>query len=545
MDLLKQKMESDLQSLKETLDTLNVSVSNLSVCLQEHKEQTTAELAHLQTSLSSTQSSLTHQSGQLNTLDDLPSKLDTLNTSFSQHQQQTTADLAHLQASFKTTQSYLANQTGQLSKLDDLSSKLDNLNTSFSQHQQQTRDELTHLQTSLNSTHSSHNTELNRKLDDLYSKMCGLYSEVGTLSFKLDTQEKSLSQHQQQTIAELTRLQTSLNSTQYSNNTQINKEMDSISTELCFKLDTLNTSLTQHQQQTTAELAHLQNSFNSKLDSLMATAAHLSSDHQEIQTSISDVQCIGTQQGLQDNLTHQLEMTKENVTLTPKEYSCGGTGGWRRVVHLDMTDPHTTCPSGRNMTGYSKRTCGRYTAGFRFCSSATFPVSGGEYSRVCGRIKAYQWGPTTAFRNYHTSRVTTIDGAYAGGVSLTHGTPRNHIWTFVAGLSESNPSWSYVCPCDANSTIHIPPFVGNDYFCESGINKPWDINTDATLHSNDILWDGEDCLPSSTCCSQHNPPYFTKQLPTPTTNDIETRICLRNQYPRGNIAVELVELYVQ
>ena len=431
-------MENNFQSLKETLDTVNDSVSNLSVCLKEHKEQTTAELAHLQTSLNSTQSSLANQTGQLSKLDDLPSKLDTLNTSLSQHQLQTTAELAHLQTSLNSTQSSLANQTGQPSKLDDLPSKL----------------------------------------------------------------------------------------------------------------DTLNTSLSRYQLQTTAELALLKTSLNSKLDSLMATAAHLSSDHQEIQTDISDVQCMDTQQSLQNNLTHQLETIKDCIE-SPPVYSCGGTGGWRRVVYLDMTDPHTTCPSGWNMTGYSKRTCGRNNTGLSTCSSATFPVSGGEYSRVCGRIKAYQWGGTVAFESYHQNRVTTIDGAYVSGVSVTHGTHQNHIWTFVAGITEGNPTWG-VCPCDATYTIRIPPFVGNDYFCESGINRPWDEVIDYRLHSNDTLWDGEDCLPSSTCCSQHNPPYFTKQLPTPTTDDIEARICLSwlfhtlyHSLHNANLAVELVELYVQ
>ena len=377
MDLLRQKVESDHQSLRETLDTLNDSVSNLSVCLQEHKE--------------------------------------------------------HVRISHNSTQFSLANQTGQLNnKLDSLSSKLNTLNTSFSQHQ----------------------------------------------------------------------------------------------------------------QQTTAELAHLQTSLNSKLDSLMATTTQLTSDHQELQTNISDVQCMDTQQSLQVNLTHQLETIKDCIESQPV-YSCGGTGGWRCAVYLDMTDPHTTCPSGWKMTGYSKRTCGRNSNGYRTCSSATFPVSGGEYNRICGRIKAYQYGATLAFTSYHSRLVTTIDGAYACGVSVTHGTPRNHIWTFVAGASEGNPTKYDVCPCDANSTIRIPPFVGNDYFCESGINEPWSYPRHRTLHPNDTLWDGEDCLPSSTCCSQHNPPYFTKQLPTPTTDDIEARICLYHPLRYANVAVELVELYVQ
>ena len=319
-------------------------------------------------------------------------------------------------------------------------------------------------------------------------------------------------------------------------------------------LDTLNDSvsnlsvcLQEHKEQTTAELAHLHtslNSTNSKLDSLTATAAQLSYDHQEIQTNISDVQCMDTQQSLQVNLTHQLETIKDCIE-SPPVYSCGGTGGWRRAVYLDMTGPHTTCPSGWNMTGYSKRTCGRNSTGYRTCDSATFPVSGGEYNRICGRIKAYQWGVTVAFLSYNNRYVTTIDGAYASSVVVTHGTPRNHIWTFVAGTSEGNPTRTWVCPCDATSTKRIPPFVGNDYFCESGINENWYSSYKYILHSNDTLWDGENCLPSSTCCSQHNPPYFTKQLPTPTTDDIEARICLYDPLQNENLAVELVELYVQ
>ena len=244
------------------------------------------------------------------------------------------------------------------------------------------------------------------------------------------------------------------------------------------------------------------------------------------------------------NLTHQLQDIQRNVTYILGPYTCGGTGGWRRVVYLDMTDSSTTCPSGWQLTGYSKRTCGRASDRSNTCDSVTFPVSGGEYSRVCGRIKAYQRGTTAAFYNYHNGGVTTIDGAYVSGISLTHNNPRQHIWTFAAGLSEGNPTWPHVCPCDASLTIHVPIFVGEDYFCETGLHEPWDSSRHITLH-NDTLWDGENCLSSSTCCSLHNPPYFVKQLPTPTTDDIEARICLRYNSRDDNIAVELVELYVQ
>ena len=421
--------------------------------------------------------------------------------------------------------------------LDTLNDTMSNLSMGLQEHKEQTRAELASLQTSLNSIHSSNAMQLNNKLDTLNSTQS---SNAMQLDNKLDGLSTEL----------CSKLDT-LNSTQSTNAMQLNNKLDDMSS----KTNAHHSIITEHQQQTTAELAHLQtslNSTNSKLDSLTATAAQLSSDHHEIQTNISDVQCMDTQpslqlhQNLHNNLTHQLKKIQDDVTFIRGPYTCGGTGEWRRVVYLNMADPHTTCPSGWNMTAYSKRTCGGNSTGVRTCSSATFPVSGGEYDSVCGRIKAYQWGNTVAFFNYHYGYVTTIDGAYASGVSVTHGTPRNHIWTFVTGLSEGNPASKSVCPCDATSTIRIPPFVANDYFCESGVNERWRGGSrHLTLHPNDTLWDGEDCLSSSTCCSLHNPPYFVKQLPTSTADDIEARICLVYPLWAENVAVELVELYVQ
>ena len=220
-------------------------------------------------------------------------------------------------------------------------------------------------------------------------------------------------------------------------------------------------------------------------------------------------------------------------------HTCGGTGGWRRVVYLDMTDPNTNCPSGWQLTSHSKKTCGRVSTGSLTCDSVTFPVSGGDYTRVCGRIKGYQSGATDAFEAYHNGEVTTIDGAYVSGVSLTHGSPRQHIWTFAAGRSEDLSTRADVCPCDATTSIAVPPIVSGDYFCESGQNS----GDKDGFFPNDPLWDGDGCTASSTCCSFNNPPYFTKQLPSPTTDDIEARLCLKDY--NDDALIELIELYVQ
>ena len=246
------------------------------------------------------------------------------------------------------------------------------------------------------------------------------------------------------------------------------------------------------------------------------------------------------------------QLMKMNQSLTEQivnnsvRYACGGTANWRRAVYLDMTDPNTNCPSGWNMTGYSKRTCGRVSTGSRTCDSVFFPVSGGPYSQVCGRIRAYQWGLPDAFYGYNRGGEITIDSAYVSGVAVMHGSPRQHIWTFANGAWENyaTPTPSN-CPCEiGNNITSIPPFVGGDYFCESGYVYGSGVPA-YSFHSNDTLWDGEDCHSTSTCCSFHNPPYFTKTLNQTTTNDLELRMCHYHHINADNIAVELVELYVK
>ena len=227
-------------------------------------------------------------------------------------------------------------------------------------------------------------------------------------------------------------------------------------------------------------------------------------------------------------------------------YMCGGTGGWRRVVYFDMTDNSTTCPPNWQLEpGLPRRVCGRTTADSgpneHTCDSVNFTVTGGEYSRVCGQIRSYQYAETDGFETFNeeTLDVTSIDQAYISGVSLTHGSPRQHIWSFVAGRSEYERTLPDACPCDATIVINTPSFVGNDYFCESGVNSG---SIYGLFHADDPLWDGENCSSTSTCCSFNNPPYFTKDINT-TTDDLEVRICTWDS--SEDTPIELIELYVQ
>ena len=222
---------------------------------------------------------------------------------------------------------------------------------------------------------------------------------------------------------------------------------------------------------------------------------------------------------------------------------CNITGGWMRVTNLNMTDPNQQCPPGLRLVTSPIRTCWRESQTQSCVTVGVYPTHGHEYSRVCGRARAYQYDSPNAFL-ISNSGTRTVEETYVAGISLTHGrSPRKHIWTFAAARDETVASYSSNsgCPCtrpDLGFTGTVPAFVGQDYFCETGSRGTFQN----AFHSEDPLWDGEGCGPQSTCCSFNSPPWFCKQLPQPTTDDIEIRLCADS---REDVPLERVEIYVQ
>ena len=224
------------------------------------------------------------------------------------------------------------------------------------------------------------------------------------------------------------------------------------------------------------------------------------------------------------------------------------SGGRTRIANLDMSDPNQQCPPQWRQRNNPVRTCRRKDSKKSACDSVTFPVNGTTYSRVCGRVRAYQVGRTDAFLAFNRNNITSIESYYVDGVSITYGRrPREHVWTFAAARNEKwRGTLPQVCRCtninNPNAAnIQIPPFVGNDYFCDTGAAT--DTSTIQFLR-NDPLWDGKGCGPTSTCCELNNPPWFCKQLPAPTSDDIEVRICLFDINGFEDIAIEQIELYI-
>ena len=119
--------------------------------------------------------------------------------------------------------------------------------------------------------------------------------------------------------------------------------------------------------------------------------------------------------------------------------SCGGvTGGWMRVAELNMTDTSQQCPDELvEINDNNIRRCEVMNKG---CSSIIYnnPTQN-SYTKVCGRITGYQAGSIDAFRQYYQNQgTTTINSTYVDGVSITHGNPREHIWTFAAALDRND-----------------------------------------------------------------------------------------------------------
>ena len=228
-----------------------------------------------------------------------------------------------------------------------------------------------------------------------------------------------------------------------------------------------------------------------------------------------------------DNLESARRNISESIRISLKSVvpDCG-SGEWIEVVHFNMMNMSQQCPSSWTMALSPARSC--FAATPQSCPGTVFPSSGVTYSRICGRAIGYSSNSVDAFAELNNLRSSpNINGPYVDGVSVTHGSPRQHVWSFAAGHGGT-----FRCPCDNQdrSFAPLPPsFVGNDYFCDGDYNG--------------ALWDAMDC--TTNCCTFNNLPWFNVSLSAPTSDDIEVRIC--GDQPTSNeiVLLSFLQLYVQ
>ena len=233
-----------------------------------------------------------------------------------------------------------------------------------------------------------------------------------------------------------------------------------------------------------------------------------------------------TSRNLLQNATREI-IQNLNAPTNPISQICG-PGEWRRVFYLNTSRSDQLCPGGWNLVTDPARGC---VGADVSCRSAFSDDINTLYSKVCGRIIGEPGTPVfpDAFARFISGQ-NTIEGIYLDGVSITHGAAgsRTHIWTFGTGHQGR-------CPCDngdRNQAPLPPAEVGDNYFCDRAV----ELNR---------LWTGESCTDDNPCCSFHNPPYFSVQLPLATTDRIELRICADEAIAIEPVLVLFAEIYVQ
>ena len=167
--------------------------------------------------------------------------------------------------------------------------------------------------------------------------------------------------------------------------------------------------------------------------------------------------------------------------------------------------------------------------------STFFSTYGLNYTKVCRKVRGYQFGNIDAF----LSSSNNIDSVYVDGISIKYGSnPRQHIWTYAAGEDDFQAGGDD-CPCNTGSSVVVPDFVGNDYYCESG------PGSSGILYVEDILWDGQQCNGiESTCCTTPNMPWFLKTLNEETNDNIELRVCASGTTITEETPLDIIEIYI-
>ena len=214
-----------------------------------------------------------------------------------------------------------------------------------------------------------------------------------------------------------------------------------------------------------------------------------------------------------------------------------GEKGWMMVAALDMAVNGSKCPDGLDEGMYgSKRLCGN--RGNNVCRSTTFSTNGAPYTEVCGFVSGFQDKTPDAFHGKNAN----IDSVYLDGISITHGMPRQHIWSYGAGPA-SDCSSAGCCPCNEGGVDNVATFAKSNWYCESGNPTSGAV---FEFFPNDVLWDGKNCTEiESPCCRPQMLPYFRTEIDNSSTDSIELRICHDQGFADEDIPIEAYQIYVR
>ena len=356
---------------------------------------------------------------------------------------------------------------------------------------------------------------------------------------KLTGQVKELAIDTERNILQILNQQNNASQDRMRFTEQVSRLERKINTRITNNISTLYSVISQLTDTVQSNISHIFNQLHNtdqyhrnlmKNLTLLGNQLHqIASENVNISVMLSDMDAT-----IQD----EIESLQTHISSLQVQIHCGA-GPWYHIAHLNMSNPTEQCPSVWREYNIGVRACGRPNSVGESCP-ATLYTSDRQYSRVCGRVIGYQYDSPDAFTDANANNVSQ---RYMDGVSITHGSPRNHIWSYVAGATETSLSHGHAnCPCATAGAVRPPLFVGDNYYCESG--NPANFFVYNQLYSNDSLWDGQQC--EGTCCSgTTSPPWFSVQLPAPTIDMIEVRICGDETSRHEDTPIELLDIFVQ
>jgi len=196
-----------------------------------------------------------------------------------------------------------------------------------------------------------------------------------------------------------------------------------------------------------------------------------------------------------------------------------GEKGWEKFYYLNLVEnPTQDCPTNFVKKSYSTPSfdeqpfCEKTTIGNNKCTKTTFSLQEKEYYEVCAKVSGYQYGTPTAFKPYDVE----YSKFYLDGIQFTHGKEKRHLWSYVIGTSKTYNkdmmNLRDLCPTvSPNYNWNIPYYLGNNYYCDSGLyNFTSKVDT-TTFHSENKLWEVQ--------------PWFYTKLPTSLEDYIEIQSC--------------------
>ena len=209
------------------------------------------------------------------------------------------------------------------------------------------------------------------------------------------------------------------------------------------------------------------------------------------------------------------ELSKMEASLMAIQQCDIHNSSWRQIAHIDVTDydPKAKCPYNLRSIFNNKT---QQMACFRSKCFALTLKTERSYSHVCGRVRGYNLGQTLA-RGFNTTGNINFSTHYADGVLITSGNHARHLWTYVAGKSNSD---------DPNN-------IEGNYHCEFESSK---------IGWENPLWDRAECVAGDKCCENRKLHGWFHTDVELTDDSIQVRWCGRGE---DDIVTDILQIWVQ